>query len=585
LLATSLTREERILAWLLGAVMAVGVVMTGFYGATGDTGRLWLSVVKLLISAVPLALLCFDRTRAWALTLFMAQWYLVLFVSCIDDGWLASPTVSAFVAFPLIGFGLRSRGAGLFWSLMSLLSLFALGVGMYLDPDPVPVLSSTAALIRYTAAMVPLVGVTGAMMWVMEKSRDAGRAEMDATLETVQALNAELLRKNDELDAARLRAESEGRAKAEFLAVMSHEIRTPMNGVLGMAQLLEGDDTMRPEHAEQVAIIRESGEALLRILDDILDMSRIESGRLSLESVPFEVSELLGRVARLLGPRAEEKGLRFELEGLTAAGGSVMGDPHRLHQVLVNLLSNAIKFTERGYVCLSASRDPDTGVLRVEIEDTGIGLTRPQQQRLFQPFTQAEAGTTRRFGGTGLGLSICARLIENMGGEVGVRSAVGIGSTFWFTVPLPDAEAALDSELSDTPEVADLPADAKVLVAEDHPVNAMLVRAMLERLGVHVVTVENGAQAIEAAQRCSFDLILMDVQMPELDGYEATRRLRAMPGLVASVPIIALTANALPADRAEAAAAGMDGHLAKPLRIDDLQRVLHRWLAKRRKTG
>ena len=237
----------------------------------------------------------------------------------------------------------------------------------------------------------------------------------------------------------------------------------------------------------------------------------------------------------------------------------------------------------QGAIVKRGTAENREAVLRVEVEDTGIGLTRPQQERLFQPFTQAEAGTTRRYGGTGLGLSICARLIDAMGGEVGVRSAVGIGSTFWFTLPLPDAGDAEVSQVSVVPEAADIPAGARVLVAEDHPVNAMLVRKMLERHGLVVVAVENGQQAVDEARRCDFDLIFMDVQMPVLDGYQACRILRSMPGLVSSVPIIALTANALPADRAEAVAAGMDGHLAKPLRVDDLERTLHRWLSQRRK--
>lgn len=579
---SSLGQEDRILAYLLAVIIGLGVVLCGFYGAVGDLERLYLSLLKLCVSSVPAVVLAIPRIRRLALPLLMTQWYAVLLFSCLWDGGLGSPSVSAFIALPLVGFGLRDRVFGLFWSGMSLLCLMALGAGMWFDPTPPPALSPATSLLRYAAALVPIIGITGGAMWVMERARERGRTVAEATLETVQALNAELREKNKELDSARLQAESEGRAKAEFLAVMSHEIRTPMNGVLGMAQLLEEDGSMRAEHQEQVHIIRQSGEALLRILDDILDMSRIEAGRLDLEEVPFEIPELLGRVGRLLGPRAEERGLRFELEGLMATAGAVKGDPHRLHQVLVNLVSNAIKFTDRGYVCLSAKRDAEAGVLRVEVEDTGIGLTRPQQAKLFQPFSQAEAGTTRRFGGTGLGLSICARLIEAMGGELGVRSAVGIGSTFWFTVPLPAADLDEESEISSVPEATEIPVGARVLVAEDHPVNALLVRTMLERYGLTVVVVGNGEEAVTEARRADFDLILMDVQMPVLDGYQACRRIRNSPGLVASVPIIALTANALPTDRAEAAAAGMDGHLAKPLRVDDLKRALHRWISQKR---
>jgi signal transduction histidine kinase/CheY-like chemotaxis protein len=362
-------------------------------------------------------------------------------------------------------------------------------------------------------------------------------------------------------------AEAAAEARTTFLANMSHEIRTPMNGVLGLARVLV-DEAEAPAQRELAQTILASGQGLLHILDDILDLSKLDAGALHMAPAPTQPRALIEEVRRLMRVKADEARLWLDVDVAEPLPPWVAIDGHRVRQVLTNLLGNAIKFTERGGVTIRASHG--AGRLRVAVEDTGIGMTPEGLARAFRPFEQADGSTARRFGGTGLGLAICRRLCELMGGEVWARSAPGAGSTFTFEVAAPLAEAPVGAE----PPALAPPSSARVLVAEDNRVNQLVARRLLAKLGAEVEVVTNGREAVEILHREPFDLVLMDLQMPEVDGLEATRRIRAMSGARSSTPIFALTASAMEKERRACAAAGMDGVLTKPIEIDALGRTL-----------
>ena len=386
------------------------------------------------------------------------------------------------------------------------------------------------------------------------------------------------------LAKARDEAEAASRAKSAFLANTSHEIRTPLNGLLGLARMArqpEVDDTHRRRYLEQIS---DSAETLSGIISDILDLSKIEAGKLSIEAVAFRLPELLRALHHAYGTLAEARGLALRLECTPGLPEIVRGDPLRVRQILSNYLTNALKFTARGEVRLTA-RGAGGDVVRFEVHDTGTGIDEATQRRLFKPFTQADDSTTRRYGGTGLGLSICHELATLMQGSVGVQSTPGCGSLFWTELPLPAASAEQLGETASLDEQSALQG-ARVLMVEDNPVNMMIGVALLEQWGVHVEQASDGEEAVAAVEaalrhRRPFDVVLMDVQMPVMSGHEATRRLRENPQTRA-LPIIALTAAALVSERDQALAVGMSDFLTKPIDARRLQSTLLRALTARR---
>jgi signal transduction histidine kinase/CheY-like chemotaxis protein len=372
-------------------------------------------------------------------------------------------------------------------------------------------------------------------------------------------------------------AEAASRAKSAFLATMSHEIRTPLNGVLGMAQAIAVDPALPAHLRERLAVISQSGEAVLAIISDILDLSKVEAGKLELEAVEFELEGVVRAAAANFAGLAEQKGLALEIDTAGLAG-VYLGDPVRVRQIVANLVSNAVKFTARGSVEVRAR--PTGDGCEIVVADTGVGVPPEKRELIFQRFTQADGSVTRQYGGAGLGLSICRELAAQMGGRIALASEVGAGTRFTVTLPLARVrDAARPAETGAAAQPA--PSTLRILAAEDNETNQLVLKALLEPLDAEVTLVDNGQEAVDAWRRGGWDLVLMDVQMPVLDGVSATRAIREAEraGALPRTPIIALTANAMTHQTAEYLAAGMDDIVAKPIAVTELFAAMERRLA------
>ncbi|RYF94782.1 MAG: response regulator [Caulobacteraceae bacterium] len=443
-------------------------------------------------------------------------------------------------------------------------------------PEDMPRLIGAITLARETAQPQTIDyrihHADGRTIWVESSIVAFGEGELVMTSRDItarKALEADLV-------AAARHAESAAAAKADFLANMTHELRTPLTAIIGFSEVLGRSTQLAADQARQVGLIREASDILLGIVNSVLDYSKLEAGGLEFDRQPFDPAVMAASVLGLVEQQAAAKGLRLTLDAADAGGG-LLGDGPRLGQVLLNLLSNAVKFTAQGGVHVRLTRRPHKRLqrLRVEVIDTGAGIAPDKIDALFERFTQADATISRQYGGTGLGLAIARRIVESMEGRIGAASQAGRGSTFWFELDLPAAELAPALEAPAAPEHLDRP--LRLLLVEDNPVNRELVAALLAPFDVEITQAHDGAQGLAAVRGGAYDLVLMDVQMPVMDGLTATRAIRRLP--IPQPPIIAMTANVLPEQIQRCLEAGVDDHLGKPINTAALLACLDRWSA------
>jgi len=522
------------------------------------------------------------------------------------EGWMMSNTLGMALALPTAlvladtrlrqGFPARRTEA-----LVSLAVIAATSVAVFSSSAPLEVLLFVPALLAVfrggprAAAWLVLVSMAVAIPTVLARTGLEPKAAMAPlrfaqlfhlalygvcmtsalALSRQMRLQALLVRRTAAARQAQARAQAASQAKSDFLATMSHEIRTPLNSILGFAALVADDPSLSDENRRRLELVGRAGRSLADLVNDLLDFAKVEAGRLELALAPISPAAILRDACAIVAPTAEAKGLKLavEIEGDEAA--AFVLDEARLRQVLLNLLANAVKFTARGGVTARLEVNHAAGVLRFEVADTGIGIAPDVQERLFQRFSQADSSISRSYGGTGLGLAISRALVRQMGGEIGVESALGEGACFWIALAAESA-AAPSAQPQAAAQVST--SAARVLLVDDHPMNRELGLALLTLAGCQVTTAEDGVQAVEAARAGGFDLVLMDVHMPGMDGLAATRAIRALGGVAGAVPIVALTADVRPDQVTRCREAGMDDYVSKPIHREQLLAAVARAL-------